>query len=431
MPFLGKQPTAGFASIVKDDLTADGSTTAFTLSKNVASANDIAVFVGNVRQEPTDAYTVSGTTLTMSAAPASGINFYVLHIAGTVESSVVPADNTISSAKLQSDLSLTGDITITSSTQYEGLAVHNGSNNVVEVAGFGSGNDAGGVKLYNSGSPVTEIQSVADSYFLNSDVGIGVSSPETKLHIKGGDNATSVLTIDATATGGGRKWSFRPGDPITPSNGYFTLRDETAGENRVVITDSGQFRVGHSLATTTITTTGSGNLFRTYSSTNGSGFHFTGNAIYPANYNGSFVDNQIQWGSGAYRWHTIFAASGSINTSDENEKQDIENLSDAERTVATAIKGLIKKYRFIDAVEERGDNARIHVGVIAQEVEQAFVDAGLDPRRYGMFCEDIWYEVDGEANPDEPYTEDTPGAVRKVRLGIRYDELLAFVISAM
>ena len=55
MPFLGKNPTAGFASIVKDDFTPDGSTTAFTLSKQVANANDIAVFVGNVRQEPTDA----------------------------------------------------------------------------------------------------------------------------------------------------------------------------------------------------------------------------------------------------------------------------------------------------------------------------------------------------------------------------------------
>ena len=76
MSFIGKQPTAGFASIVKDDLTADGSTTAFTLSKQVANANDIAVFVGNVRQEPTDAYTVSGTTLTMSA---------VMHLQSTLD----------------------------------------------------------------------------------------------------------------------------------------------------------------------------------------------------------------------------------------------------------------------------------------------------------------------------------------------------------
>ena len=100
MPFIGKQPTAGFASIVKDDFTPNGSTTTFTLSKQVANANDIAVFVGNVRQEPTDAYTVNGTSLIMSAAVPSGLNFYALHIAGTHESSVVPADGTITPAKL-------------------------------------------------------------------------------------------------------------------------------------------------------------------------------------------------------------------------------------------------------------------------------------------------------------------------------------------
>ena len=103
MPFLGKQPTSGFASIVKDDLTGNGTTGPYTLSKQVANANDIAVFVGNVRQEPTDAYTVSGNQLTMTGAVSSSINFYVLHIAGTVESSVVPADDTITSAKLQSN----------------------------------------------------------------------------------------------------------------------------------------------------------------------------------------------------------------------------------------------------------------------------------------------------------------------------------------
>ena len=123
MPFLGKQPTAGFASIVKDDLTPDGSTTAFTLSKQVASANDIAVFVGNVRQEPTDAYSVSGTTLTMTAAPASGVNFYVLHIAGTVESSVVPAAGTtvpgafgVSGALTSGAIAASGNISTTSNT---------------------------------------------------------------------------------------------------------------------------------------------------------------------------------------------------------------------------------------------------------------------------------------------------------------------------
>jgi hypothetical protein len=93
MPFLGKQPPSGFSSYTKQDLTADGSTTGFTLNKNVASANDVEVFVGNVRQEPTDAYSVSGNTLTMTAAPSSGTNFYVLFKEAT-QSTTVPAAGT-------------------------------------------------------------------------------------------------------------------------------------------------------------------------------------------------------------------------------------------------------------------------------------------------------------------------------------------------
>ena len=111
MPYLGSTPNASFSSRTKQDFTANGSTTEFTLSSAVASANDIEVFVGNVRQEPTDAYTVNGTTLTMSAAPANGINFYVV-FKGLEENSVVPADNTISSAKLASNLVLGGNLTV-------------------------------------------------------------------------------------------------------------------------------------------------------------------------------------------------------------------------------------------------------------------------------------------------------------------------------
>jgi hypothetical protein len=124
------------------------------------------------------------------------------------------------------------------------------------------------------------------------------------------------------------------------------------------------------------------------------------------------TDNAYQVGQSGRRWSVIFAGTGTINTSDANLKQDIEDLEQAELNVATTIKGLIKKFRFIDAVAGKGDDARIHVGVIAQEVEQAFIGEGLDPRRYGLFCEDTL--EDGSK-----------------RLGIRYDELLAFVIAAL
>ena len=104
MPFIGKQTTTGFGSITKQDFTPDGSTTVFTLNRNVGSSNDVAVFVGNVRQEPTDAYSVSGTTLTMTAAPASGVNFYVIFIAGVHESSSVPATDSVQRSALSFDV---------------------------------------------------------------------------------------------------------------------------------------------------------------------------------------------------------------------------------------------------------------------------------------------------------------------------------------
>ena len=100
--------------------------------------------------------------------------------------------------------------------------------------------------------------------------------------------------------------------------------------------------------------------------------------------------------------------------------------------MAVAIKSLIKKYRFKDAVAEKGDAARIHIGAIAQEVAAAFVAEGLDPARYGLFCSDTWYEVDGQPKGQEGfYTAETPNAVEVTRLGLRYEELLAFVIAAM
>jgi hypothetical protein len=163
------------------------------------------------------------------------------------------------------------------------------------------------------------------------------------------------------------------------------------------------------------------------------GIHFSVPGVLPADNGGNPIDNTQPLGSGSHRWTALFAASGTINTSDQNEKQDIESLSDAELRVATAIKGLVKKFRWRDAVEAKGDNARTHVGVIAQEVQAAFQAEGLDAADYALFCSDTWYEVEGKAVDDEGnwHTAETEGAVEVTRLGVRYDQLLSFVIAAM
>ena len=87
MPYLGKPAGARFQNTVKDSFSGDGSTTAFTMSQTVHLVTDVEVFVDNVQQEPTIAFTISGTTLTFTEAPDNGTNnIYVIHRSGSSDS---------------------------------------------------------------------------------------------------------------------------------------------------------------------------------------------------------------------------------------------------------------------------------------------------------------------------------------------------------
>ena len=93
MPYFGTPAkTFGFEATAKDTFSGDDSTVAFTLSQTSAT-NDVEVFVGNVQQEPTIAYSISGSTLTFTEAPPAGTNnIYVLHRGRTRDTILPPAD---------------------------------------------------------------------------------------------------------------------------------------------------------------------------------------------------------------------------------------------------------------------------------------------------------------------------------------------------
>jgi hypothetical protein len=128
------------------------------------------------------------------------------------------------------------------------------------------------------------------------------------------------------------------------------------------------------------------------------------------------VDAGANVGSAGFRYNTIFAANGTINTSDQNDKRDIQDITESELRVATALKSKMKSFRFNLSYEEKGEDARIHFGIIAQDVRSAFEAEGLDPTKYGVFCSDTWTDDDG---------------VEHTRLGVRYSQLFAFIIAAL
>lgn len=227
----------------------------------------------------------------------------------------------------------------------------------------------------------------------------GTPSPDT-INIKEG-NSTSTAILERYYPGTGNV-------AVAYQNNYIAVQSGTG--------DSGEVRVSRTVQT------GIG------SSSNGQALQFYANGASRGRFESGGVfrpdtDNTQNLGTGAQRWATVYAGTGTINTSDEREKQDVRDISEAEKAVAQSLRGLFKAYRFKDAVNRKSDGARIHFGILAQDAAKAFEAQGLDPFRYGVICYDEW--------PDELGENGKPISPAGNRWGVRYDELLAFIVAAL
>ena len=387
---------------------------------------------------------------------------------------------------------------VANTTTYEGLEL-------VTPTGDGSGefhigvHDNGGtggrnIVFKRGGSDGMDTESMRiDS---SGKVGIGTSSPTTALHVLSGTANSDVAIFSGSNAARGLKISTLQGgagdegvdfDAHASATGFHTF--SINGTERIRLDASGNLLVGTTSSTIYGGTTTGINLnpdgptsfnrasgqaamfnristdgdivqFRKDGNTVGSigvastsfltiggtsanhgGLRFDIHAVLPMEA-GTQSDNTIDLGSGSYRYDDVFATNGTIQTSDRNEKQDIEALSDAEQRVAVACKGLLRKFRWKDAVAEKGDDARIHFGIIAQDLQDAFAAEGLDAGDYAMFISSTWWEAtetytddDGveqtRVNTYETAEEAPEGATERTRLGVRYPELLAFIIAAI
>ena len=334
-------------------------------------------------------------------------------------------------------------------------------------------------------------------------VGIGTASPTAPLHVK---SSGELARLETTSSGGNNYLAFyKPSDARKGFIGFgggdsdnklYINNDENAeivfrpnNTERMRIDSSGNVGIGTASPSSLLTISGAeGSMIQLQESgTNRGaigiksnepfivdavgGLRMSGSGtanVLPCDSAGSATNQALNLGASTLSFDTVFA-DDFTNTSDRNYKQDIEELSEAELRVATACKGLMKKYRMKHAVVKKGDDARIHVGVIAQDLRDAFTAEGLDAGRYGMFVsETVWedfvevpaveavdavYEtqtdeegnesqvliseaieaVDGYTDVNHYWTEEEAPdtAVARTKMGVRYSQLLAFIIAAL
>lgn len=144
-------------------------------------------------------------------------------------------------------------------------------------------------------------------------------------------------------------------------------------------------------------------------------------------------DNVFSSGTASRRWSVIYAGTGTINTSDERQKRDIRPIRDDLLDAWAGVNWVA--YRFNEAYERKGDDARWHFGAIAQQVRDVIDNAMGDgvALRLGLVCYDEWDEQEEQTVPvlDEDGNETgqteivRPYRAAGNRWGLRYTECFA------
>jgi len=179
MPYVGNPLANAFSSREKQDLTGQ-SGTSFTLTHSVSSPNDLSVYINHVRQEPTTAYTVNGTALTMTGSVAGTDDFYIIYDELAVQSISHPTNQAL---------------TATAGTFTSGLVGTTGtfSGAVSGTTGTFSGAVAGTTGTFSGDLTVDTSTLKVDSS--NNRVGINTTIPNWTTEISNASTSTTLTGL--------------------------------------------------------------------------------------------------------------------------------------------------------------------------------------------------------------------------------------------
>ena len=132
--------------------------------------------------------------------------------------------------------------------------------------------------------------------------------------------------------------------------------------------------------------------------------------------------------STSHRWGQIYSSSTSISTSDERVKTEINDVPEEVLNAWENINWY--QFKMKDSVQEKGiDKARLHNGLIAQQIDTIFKNYNLDASKYGLFCYDEW-ETEEDVLDDENNIIELGQAGGNL-YSVRYEEALCMEAAYM
>ena len=196
MAYIGRQNLGG-AYRQLDDISSgfDGSDTTHTMQVNsanvtVGDVNQIILSLGGVIQKPGTDFTVSGSVLTFTTAPAANTSFFAVLLGSDNGGTVTPTDASVTTAKFASDATLTTTGTVTT----QGTSTTGGTITIENTDTGGAANDYFG-KLIFKGNDSSSSASGTRASVEGKVTGNFGSSQIDFLTASGGAAATRIATV--------------------------------------------------------------------------------------------------------------------------------------------------------------------------------------------------------------------------------------------
>ena len=385
MAYIGRQNLGG-AYRQLDDISSgfDGSDTTHTMQVNsqnvtVGDVNQIILSLGGVIQKPGTDFTVSGSVLTFTTAPASGTSFFAILLGSDNGGTVTPTDGSVTGDKIASDLSIATNVTITTADNTDTLTLtstdadanagpnlrlyRNSSSpavsDVIGVIEIEGRNDNSEDIIYQQYQHLIadETDGTEDGYFIFSQMKAGTLTERYRLETGTfvindpgadfdfrveGDSQTHLLYVDASTDNVGIGTSSTSEGKlkiVQPAQDLYSLINECS-------VASGNMYIQR-------------NTFTGQAPDNNTSFAYWLNDTVTARF-GVYSDGDVKNHDNSY---------GSF--SDERIKQDIRD-SNSQWDDIKAVK--VRNYKKKDDVRQYGDKAWEQIGVIAQELEAAGMD---------------------------------------------------------